>query len=82
MSVTESGSHSISRPIRTAPFLREASDWSASADLAARERAHTIQLATVTRPAIFLLKRWKSSLNFLLLFQSKLWLKQVGKNGD
>ena len=53
--VSQSHSHSISRPIRIEPFLRKASDWSASADLAARERAHTIQLATVTRPAIFLI---------------------------
>ena len=51
--VTESGSHSISRPIRIAQFLREASDWSASADLSRKgESTHYKQLATVTRPAI------------------------------
>ena len=34
--------HSISRPIRTETFFRKASDWSASADLAAKQ-TETVQ---------------------------------------
>ena len=50
--VTQSGSYSISRPIRIAPFLRKASDWSASADLAASRQREYTELVSVTRPAI------------------------------
>ena len=38
--------HSISRPIRIAQFLRKASDWSASADLAASRQREYTQLTT------------------------------------
>ena len=52
MSVSQSHSHSISRPIRFVQFLREAFDWSASAELSYKPNRESTQLVTVTCPAI------------------------------
>ena len=52
MSVSQSHSHSISRPIRFVQFLRKAFDWSASAELSYKPNRESTQLVKVTSPAI------------------------------